>query len=247
MANLPPIPEDIFQRLTLIAEYNSNKDGENNPMDGAFLINDYQPHVLTDFNLKLNLPEDHLAIREYQDVTTVPANRIPIFTSPIIGTEFPICGPNYINGPRNDSLLPILIAAQAINEDFRQYDIVSGRGLLRKIAMNNEKYAVGVMRHGRTLLLRRYGILTINRNDLGFLFEEMCTPGYPQDAEYKYLIKATIGTFRTLLVAEIDAVAPRDNLNAPNNSLELKCSRAENLQRTDDTWLQTFLSKFVIS
>ncbi|CAF1232122.1 unnamed protein product [Adineta steineri] len=239
MANLP-IPQDIFSRLTFIHEYEKNQDGENNTVDPASIINDYQPHILTNFNLSHHLPPDHLATQLYRDAMTVPADRIPLFIPPAIGTNFPIGDPNYITQPRNTSLLPALIAAQAIKVDFRQYDIVSERNSLRKIAMNVKIYAVGVMRYGKTLLLRRYGRRSVNRNDVGILFEEMCTPNYPSGAEYKYLIEGRIGTLRTLVTAEIDAVSNGNNQN--NNSIELTCRKEEKFQNKVDVWLQTFLS-----
>lgn len=242
MANLP-IPEDIFGRLTLIDEYGNNQDGENNEADPASLINNYQPLLLTDFNLNRQLPQDPLATQLYRDAMSVPANQIPVFAAPVLGTNFPIGDPNYITQPRNTSLLPCLIAAQASQVDFREYDIVSGRNLLGKIAMNErEEFAVGVMRHGNTLLLRRYyGRRNINRNDPGFLFEEMCTPGYPANAEYKYLIQGKIGSLKTLVTAEIDAVSNEGNQN--NRSIELTCRREENIRGRANVWFQTFLSK----
>ena len=241
MAN-SPIPLDIFDRLTLIRQFDNNQDGEDGAIDPLLLINGYKPHVLTAFNLNWHLPKDHLATQLYREAITVPANRIPVYTAPAIGVNFPVGNPNFIPQPRNTSLLPCLITAQTIRQDFRQYDIVSERNSLRKIAMNVGRYAVGVMRHGKTLLLRRYGRRSVNRNDFGFLFEEMCTPGYPSGAQYKYLIDGTIGTFRTLVTAEIDAVS--DEGNQHNNSIELTCRKGKNIQDRTDVWLQTFLSKF---
>jgi hypothetical protein len=104
--------------------------------------------------------------------------------------------------------------------------------------MNVGKYAVGVMRHGRTLLLRRYGRRSVNRNDIGYLFEQICTPDYPSSVEYKYLIEGTIGTLRTLITAEINAV-PKES----DNSIELTRRKQELNQNRSDVWLQTFLSK----
>ncbi|UJR19875.1 hypothetical protein I4U23_023008 [Adineta vaga] len=140
MSNLP-IPEDIFDRLSFICEYDNNQSEGNDATDTASLINDYQPRLLTNFDLIWNLPENHLATPLYRDAIKVPANRMPYFTAPAIGTNFPRGDPNYIRQPRNTSLLPSLIDAQAIRVDFRQYDIVSGRNSLRKIAMNAGKYA----------------------------------------------------------------------------------------------------------
>ncbi|CAF1272770.1 unnamed protein product [Adineta steineri] len=239
MANVS-ISEDIFNQLTFIREYENNQDGENNAIDSGSIINGYQPRILTDFNLDWQLPADHLAIQLYRDATTVPANRIPFFTAPAINTNFPVGDPNYIPQPRNTSFLPCLIAAKATQVDFRQYDIVSERNSLRKIAMNAEKYAVGVMRYGRTLLLRRYDRRSINRNNVGFLFEEMCTPSYPPGAEYKYLIEGRIGTLRALVTAEIDAVSNENTQT--NNSIELTCRKEEKIHNRVDAWLQMFLS-----
>ena len=98
MTNLP-ISEDIFGRLTCIREYDNNQDGGNNVADSASLINEHQPHILTDFNLNWHLPKDHLATQIYRDAMTVPTNQIPFFTTPAIGTIFPIGDPNYIPHP----------------------------------------------------------------------------------------------------------------------------------------------------
>lgn len=73
MANLP-MPQDIFGRLTLISEYENNQNGGEIADDQAALINNYQPHILTDLSIAWQLPEDRLAVREYRDATTVPAN-----------------------------------------------------------------------------------------------------------------------------------------------------------------------------
>lgn len=104
--------------------------------------------------------------------------------------------------------------------------------------MNAAEYAVGVMHCDKTLLLRRYGRRSVDRNDLGYLFKTMCTPGYPSGVGYKYLIEGTIGALRTLVTARIDAVPNEDNQN--NNSVELRCRKNENIQNRGTVWLKTF-------
>jgi hypothetical protein len=123
MANLP-IPQDVFDRLTLVRQFDNNQTEANDTFDLLSLVNNYDSRVLTAFNLSWYLPADHLATQLYREAITVPANRIPYFTAPRLGENFPVGDQNYIDQPRNTSLLPILIAAQAARVDFRQYDIV---------------------------------------------------------------------------------------------------------------------------
>lgn len=54
----------------------------------------------------------------------------PVFTEPTIDTILSTRDSAQILQPTNISLLRILISAQAIQEDFHQYDIVSGRNPL---------------------------------------------------------------------------------------------------------------------
>ncbi|UJR18021.1 hypothetical protein I4U23_004922 [Adineta vaga] len=87
---------------------------------------------------------------------------------------------------------------------------------LRKIAMNNENYVIGVKRIGSTLFLRRHDKRLINKNDVGFRFEQMCRPNYHLDAEYKLLVEGCFGNLRTLITAEADAVCK------PHRTMEFK-------------------------
>ena len=233
------IPTSALERLNLVGEFQYNLSEMDEEADSMGLVNRYAPHVLTSFNINWNLPADHLATGKYRDVLTIPAGNIPVFTAPHINNLFPGGNADNIDPLVHASLLPILIPAQAVGVDFRQYDIVSERNSLKKIGMNAEEYIIGVIRRGGTLFLRRYDNRPVNRNDPGHLFKQMCTPGYTLPAEYKHLIAGNIGTFRTLITAEIDAVSP-DN----GSCLQLKCpQRGVNL-RLDDKWLQMFLGEF---
>ena len=105
--------------------------------------------------------------------------------------------------------------------------------------MNRERYAIGVIRYGNTLLLRRYDDQkSIDMNDVGHVFDQMCTANYQPGSTYKQLIEGNIGNFRTLITADIDAVSQENG-----STIELKCRRDHNEQYFDDIWLQVYLSK----
>jgi len=154
--NNSPILQYVLDRLILVREFNNNEAEINNALVPFTLVNSYAPRVITDFNIKWDRPDDHLDIVSYRNCLTVPANQFPYFTASSIDDYFPQENPNFIAQPRYTSILPLLITAQNAKIDFRRYDIVSERNSLRKTAMNKEEYVIGVVRFGRTLLLRRH-------------------------------------------------------------------------------------------
>ena len=245
--NNPPIPAAILKRLSRVGEFQYNFNEMDEEADPMGLVNHYAPRVLTRFNLNWHLPTDHLAKNAYRDVLTIPAGQIPIYTVPQINNSFPAGNADNIDPLVPASLLPILIPAQDVGVDFRLYDIVSERNSLKKIGRNAEEYIIGVTRRGKTLFLRRYDDRQRNqndqqmdRNDPGHLFQQMCTPGYNLQAEYKHLIAGRIGTFQTLITAEIDVVSPDDG-----SFLELKSPLYDTSNlHLDDKWLQMFLGRF---
>ncbi|CAF1017138.1 unnamed protein product [Adineta steineri] len=252
----PPIPEAILNRCVLIKKFQSNQNEINEEVDPMGLINKYKPHILNRFNVNRYLPDDHRAIQSYRDVLTIPAEQVPIFSAPQLNTLFPALPPNEIPQPKYSSLLPILIPAQAADIDFYQYDIVSERNSLLKIASTHKECIVGVVRCGKTLFLRRYDRRRANQNDAGYQFERMCTPGYDLEVEYKYLIEGYIGNFQTLITAQVHSVSEDDGLPIELKCPELKCSRSNCPQlkcpelkclegdgklHLDEKWLQMFL------
>jgi hypothetical protein len=105
--------------------------------------------------------------------------------------------------------------------------------------MNNENYTIGVVRFGSTIFLRRYDTYrTIDKNDIGYRFEQMCTPNSYLDGNYLQLIEGKIGTLKTLIIAEVDGIERRTG-----QSIELKCHKNSGNQHQQDRWLQAFLSK----
>ncbi|CAF1339333.1 unnamed protein product [Adineta steineri] len=252
----PPIPEAILNRCVLIKKFQSNQNEINEEVDPMGLISGYQPHILNRFNINRYLPDDHRAIQSYRDVLTIPAEQVPIFSAPQLNTLFPALPPNEIPQPKYSSLLPILIPAQAVDIDFHQYDIVTERNSLLKIASTHKECIVGVARCGKTLFLRRYDRRRANQNDAGYQFERMCTPGYDLEVEYKYLIEGYIGNFQTLITAQVHSVSEDDGLPIELKCPELKCSRSNCSQlkcpelkcleedgklHLDEKWLQMFL------
>jgi hypothetical protein len=240
MNNLPPTLQDIIDRLVLINEFQNGQPQLDGAPNGQSLINIYQPHDLISFNLNRILPEDHLAVQRYQQVITVPADRIPIFVAPNINQDFPQGTGEQIQEPENTSFLRLLIPMIHANVFFSNYNFICERNSLRRIGMNNEEYGMGVIRYGNTLLLRRYDHqISMNTNSPGIVFKRMCTPNYPPGAGYKKLIEGNIGNLRTLITAEIDAVSQENG-----KPIELKCKREGDDRHFDDIWLQAYLSKF---
>jgi len=238
--NIPLITQDILNRLERIREFHNNQAAGNNEPAPALSIDNYRPQVLAKFNFDWRRLTNHLDINLYRAGTTVPATQIPYYTEPIQDQEFPVVADDYIQEPDYINFFPALVAAQEVREDFRAYDIISERSSLRKVGMNKDKYVIGVMCHRSKLLLRRYENQPFNRNDIGHLFERMCTPGFAADVEYQHLIGGQIGTLKTLITSQIDAVSTENN-----GSIELKCREQElRPEKIRDIWFQMFLSKF---
>ena len=115
------IPTSVLERLNLVGEFQHNLSEMDEEAHSMRLVNDYAPRVLTSFNINWNLPADHLATGKYRDVLTIPAGKIPVFTAPDINNLFPGGNADNIDPLVHASLLPILIPAQAVGEDFRQF------------------------------------------------------------------------------------------------------------------------------
>jgi hypothetical protein len=230
------LSNELFNRLQLIIAFEDYPSEIDNTLSFVDL---YSPRVLGTCSLAWHLPSDHLNIQYYRNCLVIPGE-IPYFVSPRLPSYLPPKQQNtFVRQPRFTSLLPLLLTAQHFGVDIRQYDIVSERNSFRKIAMNNENYTIGVVRFGSTIFLRRYDTYrTIDKNDIGYRFEQMCTPNSYLDGNYLQLIEGKIGTLKTLIIAEVDGIERRTG-----QSIELKCHKNSGNQHQQDWWLQAFLSK----
>lgn len=124
--------------------------------------------------------------------------------------------------------------------DVRRYDVVGRRNALRKLAMNDEDFAMSVVRINSTIFLRRFPKHRVtNKSEGGFPFEEMCTLQRKGDFDFNHLIEGRIGKSQILMLGEVDAVRKENGA-----SIELKCkkSKATLHNHAADFWLQSYLS-----
>lgn len=223
----------MFDRCQQPIEFMDDRDEQISP-----LVNDYAATVRARFNINFTQPGNHTSVKQYEKCVST-ANQIPYYKKPALNIEFPDYKPKAVFIQRNVSLLPILISAHRNNVNIFQYDIISERNSFRKIAMNNSDYVIGVEKIGRTLFLRRYDNRITNLNDQGHRFEQMCTVDYNGDASYHHLIEGNIGSLKTLISAETDAVD-----QVTGQAIELKSRLNSNIIRDPgDCWLQAFLGK----
>ena len=201
----------------------------------------YVPTILAVFNLSSKLPKDHMSIPEYNQCV-LRTLQVPYYKKPNVNIMFPSQSHRRIFGqPKKISILPLLIIAQRNQVSIQNYDIISERNSFRKIAMNNENYVIGVKRIGTTLFLRRHDQRSVNKNDVGSRFEQMCRPNYRLNAEFKLLVENYIGNLRTLITAETDVVCEQTN-----QPIELKSRLNTNkISQPIDRWFQAFLSQFM--
>ncbi|CAF1509011.1 unnamed protein product [Adineta ricciae] len=210
------------------------------------LVDSYAPQLRGSCTLYWYLPRDPLNITEYRRCTVLPAHT-PYFAPPAIPAYLP-GGPRqraHVCKPFYTSLLPLLLTARHARVDIRQYDIVCERNSIRKFVNNNEDYIISVARVGSIIFLRRHpSYRSVDRNDVGFRFEQMCTiqNGFV-DGTYHRLAEGQIGELRVLILAETDAVK-QENFR---ESIELKCQqKTVNKSQQHDWWLQAFLD-YIIS
>ncbi|CAF4038197.1 unnamed protein product [Adineta steineri] len=232
------IRDAIFDRaqqcLQFENEYNQALD-EN--LSGT-LLNNYAPKILGSSNFKLHVHEDHLNIYQYEKCI-LEKLQIPYYNQPKLNSKFPHRIHNgVIPQARKTSILPILIMAQRYKVDIHKYDIICERNSLRNIAMNKNLYVMGVKKIGKTFFLRRHDKRFVDKNQAGYRFEQMCIREYNSSTCFKQLVEGNIGTFKTLITAETDAIDEQTH-----QGIELK-SRYNSIDIYDqeDSWLQTFLS-----
>jgi hypothetical protein len=235
-----PIDNQTFQhcQFPIVCEVSDDQNWNAGIM--LPLADQYSATILGAFNLEWNLPQDYTNIRAYEQCITIPPN-IPYYREPNPNIKFSRQSPNgRIHQPDYSSLLPLLIAADRNNINIRQYNIISERNSLRKLAMNDKDYVIGVQKFGPTIFLRRYDRRRVNMNDYGYQFEQMCTPNYDLTANYFQLVEGRFGNLRTLITAETDAIYEQNE-----EAIELKCRLNPNIPENDSSqyWLQAFLSK----
>jgi len=178
------IRDEIFDSAQSTIEF----DNDRNQMLNESFVANYVPQIIDAFNLSSKLPKDHMNIAEYRKCI-MQRLHVPYYKKPYANSMFPIEKVRQIyRQPKKISILPLLIVAQQKRVHLQTYDIISERNSLRKIAMNNENYVIGVTRVGQTLFLRRHDNRFVNKNDVGSRFEQMCRPDYHLDAEFKLLI-----------------------------------------------------------
>ena len=177
---------------------------------------------------------------EYRRCIVVPG-RPPYYDPPPLPSSLPSGSSNsHIKKPIHSSILPLLLTAYHARVDVRNYNIISERNSFRKLAMNDEDFVINVVRFDSALFLRRYPTYKgINRNDSGYLFEQMCTTTDGSfNGNYLQLIEGRIGELKILMLGETDSIR-REN----DESIELKSHR-KNLTKSmgHDWWSQAFLS-----
>ena len=233
-----PIDQAVFDRCQRPTVFEDYQDRTLITFYLSALADTYSPHVCASFNRNLHLPQDDMSITDYDPCITTPA-RIPYYATPTPDSVFRVRGDErIIDQPKYTSLLPLLIAASRNHINIMQYNVISERNSLRKIAMNDENYVIGVQKVGSTLFLRRHDHRLVDMNDAGYRFEQMCTPNYDGSASYHRLIGGCLGDLATLITAETDAVSVDDK------AIELKC-RLNRITARDPIhcWLQAFLGK----
>lgn len=233
-----PIDNETFKRCQMLFAFKDFDNQNVRKPAKSYLVRDYSPRVCAQFNLGLTLPENYTNIDAYEQCMRT-SRSMPYYTQPEPGAALPPrVSRRSISQPKYSSLLPLLIAAHRNAIHIDQYQVVSERHSLRKIAMNDEDYVVGVQKFGQTLFLRRYGYRRVNMDDSGHRFEEMCTPNYRLKAYHYQLIEGQLDNIKTLITAETDAV---DRQN--HQAIELKCRINGDVPAHDRSqyWLQAFL------
>lgn len=230
---------DLFTRLQFVIAYD---DYPSQLSDiSPTLIDSYLPRVLGSCTLPWRLPKDPLSVSEYRRCIVLPG-RPPYYDPPPLPSSLPSGSSNSrINKPIHPSILPLLLTAHHARVDVRNYNIISERNAFRKLAMNDEDFVITVVRFDSALFLRRYPAYHgIDRNDPGYLFEQMCTTTDGSfNGDYLQLIEGQIGELKILMLGETDSIK-REN----NESIELKCHRRDLTKSMEhDWWSQAFLSE----
>lgn len=227
----------IFSRLQFVIVF--EEDSTHLTMESS-IFESYVPRVLSSCSVSCKKPENPLDVKAFERVTTLPG-QTPYFQQPNLPESLPADrNQKRIMVETYPSLIPLLMTAKFSGIDTRRYHIITQRNSLRKLAMNDEDFAINIVRFESTLFLRRFASYrVINKNDVGFRFEEMCTNKSNSSVDYYQLIDGQIGKYKILMMGKTDAIN-REN----GESIELKCT-TPNRSRSDkyDWWLQAYLSK----
>ncbi|CAF2107848.1 unnamed protein product [Rotaria magnacalcarata] len=233
------LPNSLFTRLQLVMALDDFPDQLEDA--SSSYVDSYDARVLGSCTLAWHLPTDPLSVSNYRRCSVIPG-QVPYYVPPLLPCPLPSDSrPNSrIVKPTLASILPLLLTARQVRVDVRQYDFVSERNSLRKFMLNDEDYIISVMRFDNTIFLRRHAAYySIDRNDKGYRFEEMCTTTSNYlDGDYHQLTEGRIGELRTLILAETDAIKQENG-----EAIELKSHK--NLSgkwMQHDWWSQAYLS-----
>ncbi|CAF1479403.1 unnamed protein product [Didymodactylos carnosus] len=221
--------------LNLTEENNISQTSATTNSLNVNLVDMYNPIIVGTCNVSWRLPKEHMNIENYKKCLRIPGEP-PRYSPP---THIPFSLPSartiYIQYPPT-SLLPLLITASTCNVNISNYNFVTERGNFNKIMMCDEMYSIGIIKIDNTIYLRRYvERKNMNKGDIGFQFEKVCThsASFTSSTDYYNLISGKIGHFNVLLLAETDAIDTNTE-----RYLELKCSTRQNKRKL---WTQSFL------
>lgn len=230
------LPNGIYNRLQFIVEF----EEDSIQFTTESILESYDGVVLSSCSTFYKVPANPLDIVAFESTTKVPGS-IPHLRLPILPRSIPLPKKKGIFvQPKYPSLIPLLMTAKFSKIDTSSYHIVTQRNSLRKLAMNDESFVLNVVRFGSTLYLRRFAkYRTVDKNNVGFRFEEMCTDPSNRKYDFNQLIRSRIGQYEVLMMCETDAI------NERNESVELKCKKSDASKSDElDWWLQAHLSKY---
>lgn len=235
------LPISIFNRLQFITEF--KEDSLESTAES--ILKTYKPVVLGSCGKSYAQPEKPLDVAAFKSSTILPGH-IPYLKLPEIPQAVPPVSKKkrkIYGQPKFPSLIPLLMTANFSGTDIRRYHFVTQRNALRRMVTNDDKCVVNIVRFGSTLFLRRFSKHgTVNKNDVGYRFEEMCTTNGVSNVDFNILTDGRIGEYRILMMSETDAIDP---VNGKSVELKSKKSNISKLEK-HDWWLQAFLSEYLM-
>lgn len=232
------LSKSLFDRLELVIMF------EDPTQSNDTIVDNYITRVLSSCSTSCRFPKDPLDVQAHRQATILPA-RTPYFNLPTLPATLPrVQKKSFFIQPTYPSITPLLKTANHAGIDNRQYHFVLSRNVIRKMTMNNENFVINVVRFGSTLYARCFSSYrTVDKNNVGFRFEKMCTSKHNGHFDYNQLIDAEVGGFKILMMGEVDAIN-KDN----GESIELKCQKS-NLSKIQEHewWLQAYLSEYISS